>query len=313
MEQQQQSEAVVQHRAENAKSRPFKSDPIDVNVVFSPETVDELVFISQGTRSRRQSQRSDDASCRASESSEAASTSSTTTGSSTSSKLTKASVRLGDAEYNQLNQYIIIKDLGRGVHAKVTLGLNTADNKLYAVKATTSATAVAETAVRKEIAVLKKLNHDNVLKLFEVIDDDETNELLIVLEYAAGGPIFTRYNRVPLMESTLLRYARDIVQGLDYLHNAVGIAHMDLKPENLLKSADGTVKIADFGVSFIGERKNRAPSAVKQSWAPQRSSHQRCWTKQGTIRISLISGRLVSVYSTWPLHIFHLLARQSFR
>lgn len=264
MEQQQQSEAVVQHRAENAKSRPFKSDPIDVNVVFSPETVDELVFISQGTRSRRQSQRSDDASRRASESSEAASTSSTTTGSSTSSKLTKASVRLGDAEYNQLNQYIIIKDLGRGVHAKVTLGLNTADNKLYAVKATTSATAVAETAVRKEIAVLKKLNHDNVLKLFEVIDDDETNELLIVLEYAAGGPIFTRYNRVPLMESTLLRYARDIVQGLDYLHNAVGIAHMDLKPENLLKSADGTVKIADFGVSFIGERKNRAPSAVKR-------------------------------------------------
>ena len=173
-------------------------------------------------------------------------------------------MRLGDAEYNQLNQYIIIKDLGRGVHAKVTLGLNTADNKLYAVKATTSATAVAETAVRKEIAVLKKLNHDNVLKLFEVIDDDETNELLIVLEYAAGGPIFTRYNRVPLMESTLLRYARDIVQGLDYLHNAVGIAHMDLKPENLLKSADGTVKIADFGVSFIGERKNRAPSAVKR-------------------------------------------------
>ena len=66
VEQQQQSEAVVQHRAENAKSRPFKSDPIDVNVVFSPETVDELVFISQGTRSRRQSQRSDDASCRAS-------------------------------------------------------------------------------------------------------------------------------------------------------------------------------------------------------------------------------------------------------
>ena len=115
------------------------------------------------------------------------------------------------------------------------------------------------------------------------------------------------------MESTLLRYARDIVQGLDYRHNAVGIAHMDLKPENLLKSADGTVKIADFGVSFIGERKNRAPSAVKRIVGTPAFIAPEMLDETGTIRISLISGRLVSVYSTWPLHIFHLLARQSFR
>jgi [calcium/calmodulin-dependent protein kinase] kinase len=166
--------------------------------------------------------------------------------------VTKSSVKMGEMEYSQFNQYIIIKDLGRGVHARVMLGLNTADNLLYAIKVTNSNAAVAETAVRKEIAVLKKLNHNNVLKLFEVIDDQNSNELLLILEYASAGPIFTRYNRIPVKEGVLHSYMRDIIQGLDYLHHAVGIAHMDLKPENLLKSSDGTVKIADFGVSFIG-------------------------------------------------------------
>jgi [calcium/calmodulin-dependent protein kinase] kinase len=164
-----------------------------------------------------------------------------------------------------MNQYIIIKDLGRGVHAKVSLAFNTADNMLYAIKATNNNVVLAETAVRKEIAVLKKLDHDNVLKLFEVVDDPDNGELLLVLEYAEGGPIYTRYNRTPLNEDVVLKYTRDIIQGLDYLHHVVGIAHMDMKPENLLKSADGTVKIADFGVSFVGRRSDpRAPNASKR-------------------------------------------------
>jgi [calcium/calmodulin-dependent protein kinase] kinase len=158
-------------------------------------------------------------------------------------------------EYSQFNQYIIVKDLGVGVHAKVALGLHIQENLLYAIKVSHRNAAVAETAVRKEIAILKKLNHKNVLKLYEVIDDQKTNELLLVLEYASSGPIFTRYDKRPLREPLIHRYIRDVLQGLDYLHHAAGIAHMDLKPENLLLMADGSVKIADFGVSFIGQSK----------------------------------------------------------
>ena len=69
------------------------------------------------------------------------------------------------------------------------------ENLLYAIKVSHRNAAVAETAVRKEIAILKKLNHKNVLKLYEVIDDQKTNELLLVLEYASSGPIFTRYDK----------------------------------------------------------------------------------------------------------------------
>ena len=179
--------------------------------------------------------------------------------------VTTSSVSHDGASYTQLNQYVIIKDLGRGVHAKVSLALNTANNNFYAVKATNNNAVLAETAVRKEIAVLKKLEHDNVLKLFEVVDDPDNGELLLVLEYAEGGPIYTRYNRTHLSEDVVLKYTRDIIQGLDYLHHVAGIAHMDMKPENLLKSADGTVKIADFGVSFVGRKSDpRALNASKR-------------------------------------------------
>ena len=173
----------------------------------------------------------------------------------TTDKVTRYSVRVGEMEYSQFNQYIIVKDLGVGVHAKVALGLHIQENLLYAIKVSHRNAAVAETAVRKEIAILKKLNHKNVLKLYEVIDDQKTNELLLVLEYASSGPIFTRYDKRPLREPLIHRYIRDVLQGLDYLHHAAGIAHMDLKPENLLLMADGSVKIADFGVSFIGQSK----------------------------------------------------------
>jgi len=165
------------------------------------------------------------------------------------STMTTTRVQMGDQSFSQLNQYILIKDLGRGAHSKVKLAMNQLDNHLYAVK-WTDARANSLKAVRKEIAVLKKLNHPNIRTLHEVIDDADQKELILVLEYCQEGPIFTRYNRLPVEESTLLSYSRDIVLGLDYLHS-LNIAHMDLKPENMLKCTDGKVKLADFGVSFI--------------------------------------------------------------
>lgn len=165
------------------------------------------------------------------------------------SKMTTKEVKFGAQSFDSLNQYILIKDLGRGSHSKVKLAMNQQDNQLYAVKWTDSRVNSWK-AVRKEIAVLKKLHHPNIRTLHEVIDDEFKKELILVLEYCQTGPIFTRFSTVAVDEKVLLGYARDIVLGLDYLHS-LHIAHMDLKPENMLLCTDGEVKLADFGVSFI--------------------------------------------------------------
>ena len=60
--------------------------------------------------------------------------------------------------------------------------MNQQDNRLYAVKWTHSKVGCLK-AVRKEIAVLKKLNHPNIRTLHEVIDDESKKELILVLEY----------------------------------------------------------------------------------------------------------------------------------
>eukprot|EP01025_Chloroclados_australasicus_P025197 TRINITY_DN2517_c0_g2_i1.p1 TRINITY_DN2517_c0_g2~~TRINITY_DN2517_c0_g2_i1.p1 ORF type:complete len:719 (+),score=68.11 TRINITY_DN2517_c0_g2_i1:259-2415(+) len=111
----------------------------------------------------------------------------------------------------------------------------------------------------KEIAILKNLDHPNVVKLIEVIDDPNTDHLLMFMEYVEGGtlepPIYQSSDCQsqkwqPISESQTRRYVRDVLLGLEYLHFN-GIIHGDLKPQNLLISKTGRVKLADFGSAVM--------------------------------------------------------------
>lgn len=59
--------------------------------------------------------------------------------------------------------------------------------------------------------------------------------------------------RKVLSEEKSLKYFRDLMLGLDYLHNHAGVIHRDIKPENLLIDEFDTLKVSDFGVSHIME------------------------------------------------------------
>uniref|UniRef100_A0A1I8GEH0 Protein kinase domain-containing protein n=1 Tax=Macrostomum lignano TaxID=282301 RepID=A0A1I8GEH0_9PLAT len=102
--------------------------------------------------------------------------------------------------------------------------------------------------VYREIAMQKKLNHPNVVKLVEVLDDPEQDNLYMVFELVERGQVMEVPTDSPLDEETAWNYFRDIVSGLEYLHFQK-IVHRDIKPSNLLLTDDGRIKIADFGVS----------------------------------------------------------------
>ncbi|KAN0063859.1 hypothetical protein ACQY0O_003464 [Thecaphora frezii] len=106
--------------------------------------------------------------------------------------------------------------------------------------------------IRHEIAILKKLHHPNVVKLYEVLDDPSKDSLYMVFENCPDGPVIEvqpHHQSEPLDEETARSYFIQIMLGMEYLHSN-DIVHRDIKPDNILLSDGGrTCKIVDFGVS----------------------------------------------------------------
>ncbi|KAI1300677.1 hypothetical protein EDD11_006056 [Mortierella claussenii] len=162
-----------------------------------------------------------------------------------------------------INKYMVVRELGRGVHGKVKLCRDTITNELCAIKIVDKTTRRRlgrtqisnEQKIRREIAIMKKCIHPNVVRLIEVIDDPTARKIYLVLEYMEGGEVRWKDSDdrpvLPLHDARSI--FRDVVLGLEYLHMQ-GIIHRDIKPANLLLSAEGTVKISDFGVSHFSEK-----------------------------------------------------------
>ncbi|KAI0034763.1 kinase-like domain-containing protein, partial [Vararia minispora EC-137] len=110
-----------------------------------------------------------------------------------------------------------------------------------------------EHKIKKEIAVMKNCRHPHVVRLIEVIDDPLYKKVYMIMEYLAGGEVKWRdENKNPILTvDQIRRICRDVILGLEYLHQQ-GIIHRDIKPANLLWTEDRRmVKITDFGVAWM--------------------------------------------------------------
>ena len=106
-----------------------------------------------------------------------------------------------------------------------------------------------EQSFKYEISILKKLDHPNILKLYEVFEDDK--RYYLVTELCKGGELFDEIiNKVQFSEKEAATIVQQILQAVAYCHS-LGIVHRDLKPENVLidKELNNTLKIIDFGTS----------------------------------------------------------------
>mmetsp|Transcript_18672 Transcript_18672/g.17787 ORF Transcript_18672/g.17787 Transcript_18672/m.17787 type:complete len:201 (+) Transcript_18672:250-852(+) len=120
--------------------------------------------------------------------------------------------------------------------------------------------------VRREIAIMKKLEHPNVVQLYEVIDDEEGDKLYMVMDYGQFGEVmkwdtknyyFAPYDpkKENFSEKDIKKIMRQCIRGLNYLH-INGIVHRDIKPQNILITDRKKVKLGDFGVSHLFEEDN---------------------------------------------------------
>ncbi|XP_078036985.1 uncharacterized protein LOC144470057 [Augochlora pura] len=166
----------------------------------------------------------------------------------------------------QLNQYKLLDNIGQGSYGIVKLAYNEEDDTHYAMKILSKKKLMKKAGifgrmapgrkgavdplakVYREIALLKKLDHPNVVKLVEVLDDPDEDNLYLVFELVQRGEIIQIPTEKPLDEETARRHFRDVVMGVEYLHYQ-RIVHRDIKPSNLLVDSDGRIKIADLGVS----------------------------------------------------------------
>ncbi|EPY52130.1 CAMKK/ELM protein kinase Ssp1 [Schizosaccharomyces cryophilus OY26] len=190
-----------------------------------------------------------------------------------------------------INDYEIVSEIGRGMHGKVKLGREVNTKALLAIKIIPKTerrpklgranSSSQKEKVRREIAILKKCIHPNVVRLREVIDDPNSTKVYLVLEYMNGGEIQWTENQSPLLSVEQARqYFRDVVCGLEYLHYQ-GIIHRDIKPANLLLSSSTCVKISDFGVSYIarsGLNEENDVELVKTVGTPAFFAPELCWT-----------------------------------
>jgi len=149
-------------------------------------------------------------------------------------------------------KYEIGKELGRGGFSIVKEGTDRSTGEKVAVKFIEKKFVDQEELklLGREIDIMKKVQHRNVLRLIEIYETD--NHLSLVMELVNGGELFYKIvDKGNYSEGEARDIIRQLVEGVDYLHGK-GIAHRDLKPENLLcsESEEGVViKIADFGLS----------------------------------------------------------------
>lgn len=161
--------------------------------------------------------------------------------------------------FEPLEDYYILGDeIGKGGFSIVYQAERKKDQKEFAVKCIKKDMVEGEDIklLRREVQIMKKLDHPNILKLYEVYEDDK--QFFLVMELVKGKELFDKIvERGMYSERDASNIIFQVVSAVDYLHTN-GIAHRDLKPENLLSAGEGEneiIKIADFGFSksFAGE------------------------------------------------------------
>ena len=184
--------------------------------------------------------------------------------------------------------YEVQKKIGEGAYGKIYKVRNKQSGDIRAMKQVTKSKIQDMGKFQTEIKILSMLDHPNIVRLFEVIEDDKYYNLLE--ELCTGGELLTRAQKTELKEKDIARIFYQIISGVAYIHG-MGIAHRDLKLENILFSTENPmspIKIIDFGFSVFMDKNNEKSKEDKkdkdnENTDPKKFGFKRLKSKVGTL------------------------------
>jgi serine/threonine protein kinase len=143
----------------------------------------------------------------------------------------------------EFGKYRIQKAIGAGATSAVVQAIDVSTGRVYAVKIVSVEDLARRsllTQFEQEVAILQELSHERIVRVVEVVSDGDLR--FVVMENCSGGCL------VPPAKDELLRIFVQILEGVRHLHEH-GVAHGDIKPENVMLDGDGNVKLIDFGMA----------------------------------------------------------------
>ena len=158
-------------------------------------------------------------------------------------------IRQTDGDITQY--YEVLKKIGEGVSAKVYKVKEKSTGEIKALKQVEKSKLPDVKYFETEIKLLSLLDHPNIVRLFEVFEDDKN--FYLIMELCNGGNLVSRMKDNKYKEKAAAVLMEQIVSAIAYCHEK-GICHRDLKPQNVLfcdESPNSPVKVVDFGIGKI--------------------------------------------------------------
>lgn len=217
-----------------------------------------------------------------------------------------------------LDDFEIIRVIGRGTYGKVQLVKHKQTNQYYAMKSLskqkiTEYELIDQTIIEKN--VLFEVNHPFIASARYSFQTD--TKLFLVLDYVQGGDLFQRLieeEKIP--ERRVKIYTTELVLAISYLHEK-NIIHRDLKPENILIDEKGNFKLTDFGLVKVGTSKDSTTNTfcgTPEYIAPEIVAQQEYtrmvdWWSVGILVYRMLYG-LMPFYSQNRLELYQMILNE---
>ena len=153
------------------------------------------------------------------------------------------------SNFQEVGDFLLMETIGKGAFSNVKRASNLYSHENAAVKIIDK-NKMSNDMIQNEINFLEEMDHPFICKPFQVIETD--SNFYIFMEFIEGGSLFDIIsNSGPFSEDIARHYFVQLLSVLDYIHNTLNIIHRDIKIENILIDKFNNIKMIDFGLSHL--------------------------------------------------------------